>query len=180
MNTTHVLNESPSESKRWIDGKRYWWLLSPALPLIGLGSVVAAMAGGPGALLWLLPFVFYGLVPFFDWFIGCDRVNAPESAVAQLDEDRWYSRIVYLYIPSQYILTILGAWYAVQGDLAWWELAGLVLTVGMHRSNGPILDAKASDTPELLRIVSNDHQASGSRMPCDHLVIWSDLHSRLA
>jgi len=120
----------------WVDGKRYWWLLSPALPLLGLLSVAGAAAGGPGALLWLLPVVFYGLVPVLDWLIGDDKVNAPESAVAALDRDRWYSRIVYLYIPSQYLLTGLGAWLAVNGHLAWWELIGLTLTVAMINGVG--------------------------------------------
>jgi alkane 1-monooxygenase len=136
MNKNPALIASPSESGDWSDGKRYWWLLSPALPLIGLGSVLGAVAGGPAWLLWLLPLVFYGVVPFLDWFIGEDRVNAPESAVPGLDQDPWYRRIVYLYIPTQVLLTIVGAWFAVQGTLAGWELLGLVLTVGMINGVG--------------------------------------------
>ena len=136
MNTSHAVIESPSWTSDWTDGKRYGWLLSPALPLIALVSVLGTVAGGPGVLLWLLPVVFYGVVPFLDWFIGEDRVNAPESAVPGLDQDAWYRRIVYLYIPTQYLLTIVGAWFAVQGDLAWWEIAGLVLTVGMINGVG--------------------------------------------
>lgn len=136
MSTTQAWMGSASQSASWTDGKRYWWLLSPALPLIALVSVFGAIAGGPTALLWLLPAVFYGIVPFLDWFIGEDRVNAPESAVAGLDQDAWYRRIVYLYIPTQYLLTIVGAWYAVQGELVWWEMIGLVLTVGMINGVG--------------------------------------------
>lgn len=132
--STNVL--SAGERAEWTDGKRYWWLLSPALPLIALVSVFGAIAGGPTAMLWLLPVVFYGIVPFLDWFIGEDRVNAPESAVAALDQDAWYRRIVYLYIPTQYVLTAVGAWYAVQGELVWWELIGLILTVGMINGVG--------------------------------------------
>ena len=132
--TTRVMGSSSGAN--WIDGKRYWWLLSPALPLIALGSVLGAIAGGPGALLWLLPVFFYGVVPVMDRVLGEDRVNAPESAVAGLDQDRWYRRIVYLYIPTQYLLTAIGAWYAVRGDLNWWELLGLLLTVGMINGVG--------------------------------------------
>ncbi|MDP3859338.1 MAG: fatty acid desaturase [Stagnimonas sp.] len=135
MNATHTLNPA-AHAAAWTDGKRYWWLLSPALPLIALASVLGALAGGPGALLWLLPVVFYGLVPALDWLLGEDRVNAPESAVAGLDQDAWYRRIVYLYVPTQYLLTGLGAWMAVQGHLAAWELVGLTLTVGMINGVG--------------------------------------------
>ena len=125
-----------AEGTPWSDGKRYWWLLSPALPLIALFAVFGAIAGGPTLLLWVLPLVFYGIVPFLDWFIGEDRVNAPESAVAGLDQDAWYRRIVYLYLPTQYVLTAAGAWYAVQGGLVWWELIGLILSVGMINGVG--------------------------------------------
>ncbi len=120
----------------WADGKRYWWLLSPALPLIALLSVCAAFYGAPAVVLWILPLVFYGLIPFFDWIIAEDRVNAPESAVAALEQDRYYRQIVYLYIPTQYLLTIFGAWYAVQGTLGPWGLAGLTVTVGMINGVG--------------------------------------------
>lgn len=120
----------------WVDGKRYWWLLSPALPLIALGSVFASLYGAPAWTLWILPVVFYCGVPLFDWLISEDRVNAPESAVAGLDQDRYYRRIVYLYIPTQYVITILGAWYAVQGTLDIWGLAGLTITVGMINGVG--------------------------------------------
>lgn len=133
MNTTQTMMGSGTT---WTDGKRYWWLLSPALPLVALISVFGSIAGAPGLLLWTLPVVFYGLVPLLDWFIGEDSVNAPESAVPELDQDHWYRRIVYLYIPTQYLLTIVGAWYAVTGGLAAWELIGLLLTVGMINGVG--------------------------------------------
>ncbi|HEY0917455.1 MAG TPA: alkane 1-monooxygenase, partial [Solimonas sp.] len=124
------------ETASWRDGKRWWWLLSPALPLLGAVSVLGVMLGGNSLLLWLMPVVFYGLVPFLDWLIGTDPVNAPESAVAALDRDTYYRRIVYAYIPSQYVATILGAWLAANGGLAAWELVGLVVTVGMTNGVG--------------------------------------------
>ena len=136
MNTLNAAMRGVSGEGAWRDGKRRWWLLSPALPAIGFVSLLLAQWSGVGALLWVLPLVFYGLVPLLDWLIGTDAVNAPESAVAALERDRYYRRIVYAYIPSQYAATILGAWMAVNAGLAWWELAGLVLTVGMINGVG--------------------------------------------
>jgi len=133
MNT---LEATRGEAAAWRDGKRWWWLLSPALPLLGAVSVLGVILGGNGLLLWLMPLVFYGLIPFMDWLVGEDQVNAPESAVAALDRDAYYRRIVYAYIPSQYAATILGAWLAVNGGLSAWELAGLVITVGMTNGVG--------------------------------------------
>ena len=115
----------------WVDGKRWLWLLSPALPLIGLGSVLAVVAGAPAWTLWFLPVFFYGLVPVLDWWIAENVVNAPESAVAGLNSDHFYLRIVYAYIPSQYLATIAGAWLAVNGDLGVGSIIGLIATVGI-------------------------------------------------
>ena len=121
---------------QWVDGKRWLWMTSPALPAIGAASVLAVMAGGSGLWLWTLPVIFYVLAPLLDWLIGEDRVNAPESAVSGLDADRYYLRIVLAYIPSQYLITILGAWLAVNGHLAAWELLALVVTTGVANGVG--------------------------------------------
>jgi alkane 1-monooxygenase len=120
----------------WVDGKRWLWLWSPALPAIGAASVLAVLLGAPGALLWTLPVIFYVLAPLLDWIIGEDRVNAPESAVPALDADHYYRRIVYAYIPSQFLVTGLGAYLAVRGHLAAWELLALVVTTGVANGVG--------------------------------------------
>ena len=66
---------------RWVDGKRWFWLLSPALPVLGLASVVAVALGATPLVLFSLPIFFYVIVPAFDMLIGEDRVNPPESVV---------------------------------------------------------------------------------------------------
>ena len=121
---------------RWVDGKRWFWLLSPALPVLGLASVVAVALGATPLVLFSLPIFFYVIVPAFDMLIGEDRVNPPESVVAALEADRYYRHIVYAYIPTQYIVTILGAWLAVTAGLPWWGLLGLVVTAGMVNGVG--------------------------------------------
>ncbi len=100
----------------WVDGKRWWWLLSPAVPAVGVASVVA--------------------VPLLDLLIGEDAVNAPESAVPQLDADRYYLRIVYAYLPFQYLMTVLGVALAVTGDLSVIELIALVMATGIANGVG--------------------------------------------
>ncbi|HEX4871901.1 MAG TPA: fatty acid desaturase [Nevskiaceae bacterium] len=133
MNT---LTPAMAPAAPWIDGKRWLWLCSPALPLWGFAAVALVIAGGPNWLLWSLPIFFYGLVPILDYLLGEDPVNAPESAIAQLDRDRYYLRIVYAYIPSQYAATIAGAWLAVNGGLDGLSLAALIWTVSMVNGVG--------------------------------------------
>lgn len=135
--TTDTANMAPmATATPWQDGKRWLWLLSPALPLLGLFSLARNYATGQGYWLFLMPFVFYGIAPVLDWWIGEDRVNAPESAVAGLEADRYYRAIVAAYIPLQYLATIAGAWMFVTMDWAWWELIGALFSVGMVNGVG--------------------------------------------
>ena len=115
----------------WHDGKRYLWLLSPAIPVLAVSFLLIYLFIWPWpGLLWGGPFLVYGLIPFADWVVGADTSNPPESAVPQLESDTYYRLIVYAYIPTQYLATILGAWLVASGDVPLWGLVGLVFSVG--------------------------------------------------
>ncbi len=129
MNTT-TATELPGPSATWQDGKRYLWLLSPCIPVLALMSLSIAQLTGWGIFYWGGPILIYGVIPLLDWLIGVDPTNPPESAVTQLEDDRYYRAIVYAYIPLQYLVTLWGAWLAVNAGLAAWEIVGLVFTVG--------------------------------------------------
>jgi alkane 1-monooxygenase len=124
--TTTALQE-----QAWVDGKRNLWLLSPMIPVLVMLGLGLYQWTGLGVFAWGGPILLYGIIPLLDWLIGVDRNNAPESAVAQLENDPYYRAIVFAYIPVQYAATIWGAWLAVNSGAAWWELAGLVITVGI-------------------------------------------------
>jgi len=133
MTTLNITNDA---SVHWADGKRLMWLLSPAIPVAALIFQVLAIVTGQGLWCWALPALFYGIVPVLDLLIGVDRINAPESAVAHLEGDRYYRAIVYAYLPTQFVVTILGAWMAVDSGLGSWTLLGLVVSVGMINGIG--------------------------------------------
>jgi len=124
------------KSTDWVDGKRSLWamgLLVPMMPFIAWGLVSLT---GLGLFWWFGPVFFYGLVPLADYFVGDDKTNPPESAVAKLEEDRYYRYVTYLFIPLQYAATIFGAWIAVKGGLNWAEMLGLIFTVGLVNGVG--------------------------------------------
>src|ERR1044071_6298784 len=127
--TATTLN--PSDTQTWIDGKRWLWLLSPAIPVLVILALGLYQWTGFGLFTWGGAILLYGIIPVLDWLIGLDRNNAPESAVVQLEADPYYRGIVYAYIPLQYGATIWGAWLAVNSNARWWELLGLVITVGI-------------------------------------------------
>lgn len=121
--------QTPTAS--WQDGKRYLWLLSPGIPVLALTLLlIYQFVWSWPVLLWGGPILVYMLIPFADWVIGTDTNNPPESAVQALEDDRYYRLIVYAYIPTQYLATILGAWIVAQGNAPWWGILGLILSVG--------------------------------------------------
>ncbi|MGQ0529643.1 MAG: alkane 1-monooxygenase [Panacagrimonas sp.] len=120
----------------WRDTKKPLWALGlfvPTLPFILLGLIELT---GINGLWWLAPVVLYLIVPILDTWIGEDRDNPPETLIAQLEVQRWYRWVVYAYLPLQFAATVMGAWIAVTGGLATWELIGLVLTVGIVNGIG--------------------------------------------
>lgn len=116
----------------WKDPKRYMWLLGPALPGIGLAALTgyALAPKRLKALAWTGPALVHGIIPALDRAIGEDKSNPPESAVAFLEQDKYYDRIVKAFIPTQYAMTFLGAWLASRKNTPLEDKIGLALTVG--------------------------------------------------
>lgn len=132
MNTqTASLNQTG-----WKDNKRMLWMLSPSMPVFALLAIASAAFMGAGWAFWAMPVFFYVIIPLLDYVIGEDENNHPESAVEGLEADAYYSAIAKVFWLPQYAVTILGAWVAVKADLALWELAGLVFTVGVVQGLG--------------------------------------------
>lgn len=128
------------QTTAWRDGKRYWWLMSPALPMMVLAGLVAVPFAS-GALLttllcWVGFLLLYAIAPVLDFLIGTDPVNAPESAVAGLEGDAWYRNIVFAYVPAQYAVTVLGVWVVTTQDLAWFQMFGVLLSTGVINGVG--------------------------------------------
>jgi len=123
-------------STPWTDGKRYLWLLSPLVPVLVLSAVLMYQWTGHPAWAWGGPVLLYVIIPLLDWLIGTDPHNAPDSAVAQLEDDPWYRAIVYAYIPTQYVATIWGAWLIATHDVPLPDFVGLVFTVGIVNGIG--------------------------------------------
>lgn len=121
-----------SSQPNWKDPKRYLWLLSPALPVIGLGAL-AGYAIAPKrlrALSWAGPALVHGIIPALDKMVGTDTSNPPSTAIDQLEKDKYYSAIVKAFIPAQYAATFLGAWLAGRKNTPASDYLGLTLTVG--------------------------------------------------
>ncbi|MDI3406257.1 alkane 1-monooxygenase [Streptomyces cavernicola] len=114
----------------WRDPKRYLWLLGliiPAFPFIAWGLVAAT---GQGLFWWTGVVVLYVIFPVIDQLIGKDAANPPESALAWLEQDRYYRWCTFLYLPLQYAGLVLGCWLLTRGDLGLADRIGLTITLG--------------------------------------------------
>jgi alkane 1-monooxygenase len=114
MNATTPSTLLQQPSAPFKDKKRFLWLLSPALPLIGVAAA-SLYTVAPKKLRFLSafgPLMLHGVIPAIDKLVGPDGVNHPEDAIADLEKDPYYMRIVKAYIPSQYVATFIGAYAA--------------------------------------------------------------------
>ena len=115
----------------WTDSKRHLWLLSPAVTLIAGFGLLGFWKFEQAWLLWMGFGILYGLIPAMDWLIGEDSDNPPAEAMATLESDRYYSWILYAFVPLQLGVLVLGGWLAVTSDLPWYHLMGLAMSVGI-------------------------------------------------
>ncbi len=121
----------PAGSTRaWRDRKRYLWLIGlvvPSLAFIGYGLHELT---GWGVFFWIGPIVILGVVPAIDLVAGLDRSNPPDDLVAELESDRYYRWVTYLFLPVQYVGFVGAMWLLAHGDLAVVDRLGLAISIG--------------------------------------------------
>jgi alkane 1-monooxygenase len=130
MNDTTVADEPVAEDRRWRDRKRPLWALGLAVPLLPFGARGLVESTGQEVFWWLGPIWILVLVPILDTVLGTDTSNPPDWAVPQLEADRYYRWLTYLYLPLQYLGLLWAARLVVHGGLSGWSQLGLALTVG--------------------------------------------------
>ena len=114
----------------WTDPKRYLWplgLLVPLLPFIAWGLVSAT---GLGVFWWFGPMFAFGVMPGLDLLIGRDAENPPDSAIAWLEQDRYYRWCTFVFLPLQLASLVWACSKFAHGGLSVPEELGLALTVG--------------------------------------------------
>lgn len=114
----------------WTDQKRRLWLFGLLVPLFPfLGGALATLTG-LGAFWYLGPVLILGVIPAIDLAAGLDRSNPPDDVIKALEQDRYYRRITYLFLPLQYVALIWACWLWSSDALTVFEDVGLALTVG--------------------------------------------------
>ncbi|NHB57422.1 alkane 1-monooxygenase [Acinetobacter shaoyimingii] len=119
MNAPLKLNDSVLDNKKLsglaLDKKRYLWMISPSLPVIGLGILAGYhFAPRPFKTLFALggPIVLHVIIPTIDTIIGQDKNNPTAEEVKLLEQDPYYARLVKSFIPIQYVANIYACYLA--------------------------------------------------------------------
>ena len=117
----------------WRDPKRYLWLLGLVVPTVFLLSWLGTYLTEIGAFWWLGSILTFGILPILDYAVGPDAENPPDSAFAQLEDDRFYRWATYLYLPIQYASLVLACWLWGGGGgipLGLSDRLGVMVTIG--------------------------------------------------
>ena len=116
------------------DKKRHLWLLGLAVPTIAMSGLAGYQFGPKKTKKFFAsfgPLFIHGVIPALDKLIGEDTENPPLDAIADLEADPYYSRIVKLFIPLQYATNIYGTYLASCKDTSLADQALLGTLVGM-------------------------------------------------
>ncbi|WP_372446649.1 fatty acid desaturase [Nocardioides faecalis] len=101
---TRVAGTVPEGStERWKDRKRYLWLLGLMIPGFALAAFVAYAELGWSWVLWIGPILVFGVIPVLDLLAGLDPTNPPDDVIEELENDRYYRWVVFMYLPLQYL-----------------------------------------------------------------------------
>jgi alkane 1-monooxygenase len=123
----------PLVKPHWPNPRRLAWLFSLFVPAtVALGPALMAW-GGHTACLWLPVALFYLLLPALDSWLGEDRNNPPEWALASLVADGFYSAVLAATVPLLYLAHGFSAWFYVHHDVG---VAGTVAMVLIGGSVG--------------------------------------------
>lgn len=123
---------------QWRDKKRYLWVIGAIVPLIPV-SIWGLFALTGSTVVWYFgPFFLFVVVPIADMIAGRDGENPPDEVLEQLEEDRYYRWVTYLFIPAQVAGLIWGAYLLGGGTLPGIDeplsvaaKIGLALSLGM-------------------------------------------------
>jgi alkane 1-monooxygenase len=102
---------------RWRDRKRYLWIIGAIVPLIPVSMWGLFVLTGSTAVWYFGPFFLFVIVPVADLIAGRDGENPPDEVLEQLEDDRYYRWVTYLFIPAQLGGLIWGCYLLGGGTL---------------------------------------------------------------
>ncbi|WP_067430260.1 fatty acid desaturase [Nocardioides jensenii] len=127
-------------TEKWRDNKRYLWLIGLVVPSLAFVAFGMYALTGWGVWFWVGPIVILGVVPAIDLVAGLDRSNPPDDVIEELEKDKYYRWITFLFLPIQYAGFVGAMWLVSGGNPLGLidEPLGLVDKIGLAISIGCI------------------------------------------
>jgi alkane 1-monooxygenase len=153
-------HSTEKKTSDWVDAKRYLWVLSPAVPVIGIGALLIYRVAPKKmrGLAWIGPILIHVVIPMIDRIIGEDKNNPPEDVIAKLENDPYYAKIVKAFIPMQYIVLFLGAYLYTRKGTPVADKLGLALSIGAMNgiaiNTAHELSHKSNKTDQMLSLLA--------------------------
>ena len=102
---------------QWRDRKRYLWIIGAIVPMIPVSMWGLHVLTGSTVVWYFGPFFLFVIVPLADLVAGRDGENPPDEVLEQLEDDRYYRWVTYLFIPAQLGGLIWGSYLLGGGTL---------------------------------------------------------------
>lgn len=129
-----VAQTADGRDVRYVDGKRYLWLMSLTGPIIPMLSV-ALYFYTDSLLVTAFPlFYTFVIVPLTDAIMGEDTHNPPEEVVPLMARDNYYRVLLYVAVALLFVNFFVVAWFIATQNLPWWSY--LVLSLGAGFTSG--------------------------------------------
>jgi alkane 1-monooxygenase len=117
---------------RYIDRKRYLWLLPFTGPCIPMLTVLGYRISGGSALWLFIPLVYvYIWIPVVDAIVGEDTHHPPDAVVPLMARDGYYRALLYVDIALLYANFLVSAWFVGSHPVPWWAFVAFALGVGV-------------------------------------------------
>lgn len=106
-----IQSELTNSASKFKDKKRKLWLLGLVVPNIA-NTAFLGYQFAPKATKKLFasmgPLALHLIIPTIDHWIGEDPDNPPDEAIADLEQDPYYAKVLKLFIPLQLIANVYG------------------------------------------------------------------------
>ncbi len=116
---------------KYVDKKKYLWLLSTFIPLVSVFGVYLFKQTQMAWTLFIPLAFFYIIIPILDLIFKEDESNPPESAVPELEKQKYYSWITYVMIPVHFYALYYVVNYIATNDLPIWVMGISTIIVGL-------------------------------------------------
>ncbi len=132
-----VAHSTDDQTIRYVDRKRYLWLIALLSPLVPVFTVVLYFVSGANVWVLFVPLLYVLVwVPVVDGVIGEDTHNPPDAVVSLLAGDNYYRTLLYIDIGLFYAAFIVVAWFVGTHTVPWWAYIALALGTALSSVHG--------------------------------------------